>query len=301
MDNHELLDYHKAAVARKLAFDEQRKNVSRRVDHQLLSQSETEFNQNKAALTSLVQCVIYCGKQGIPFRGHRDDSTTDPQSNRGNFQALVEFRAQTDANLARFKATCPGNARYTSKTIQNDIIDVIGEFIRDKITQNINSNSPFYSIIGDEVTDDIANQQIFSLCIRYIDYGINNSLSPKIRENFIDFCHVDRGTADAIVKAILTCLNRSKLQKEYVRGQAYDTTSSMSSEANGVQAKFRTLVPAAIYSPCNSHKLNLAIASASKLVPIRNCITAVNEIFLFFDNSPKRQKFLEKVIAIKNI
>ena len=42
-----------------------------------------------------MECVDYCGKQGILFRGHRDDATTTDSANRDNFISLVKFRAQT--------------------------------------------------------------------------------------------------------------------------------------------------------------------------------------------------------------
>ena len=57
-----------------------------------------------------------------------------------------------------------------------------------------------------------------------------------------------------------------------MRGQAYDTTATMSSDTNGLQARIRQDVPKAIYSPCNAHKLNLMIANASKLMQIKNCV-----------------------------
>ena len=88
------------------------------------------------------------------------------------------------------------------------------------------------------------------------------------------------------------------LNPDNIRGQAYDTTATMSSGRGGVQGVLRKDVPCAIYTKCNSHKLNLVIASASKLPQIRNCITAVNATFLFFSASQKRQGFLKKVIDI---
>ena len=54
------------------------------LDHQ----SQELTDSNRRALKSIVDCIIYCGKQGISFRGHRDDATTDASSNRGNFIAL---------------------------------------------------------------------------------------------------------------------------------------------------------------------------------------------------------------------
>ncbi|KAG1704769.1 repressor of the inhibitor of the protein kinase [Nymphon striatum] len=83
-----------------------------------------------------------------------------------------------------------------------------------------------------------------------------------------------------------------------MRGQAYDTTAAMSSANRGLQGLFLRDVPNAIYTPCNSHKLNLVIASASKLQQIKKCITEVNETYLFFNASHKRQGILERVIDI---
>ena len=81
-----------------------------------------------------------------------------------------------------------------------------------------------------------------------------------------------------------------------VRAQTYDTTSSMSSAANGVNGRFRASYPKAIYLPCNAHILNLCISASCKLQPIRNVIDTMNEAHLFFHNSPKRQAFFERVL-----
>ena len=72
----------------------------------------------------------------------------------------------------------------------------------------------------------------------------------------------------------------------------------MASDNQGVQGLFRRKVPRAVYTPCNSHELNLVIASASKLPQIRNCITDINATYLFFSASHKCQGFFEKVFDI---
>ena len=54
-----------------------------------------------------MECVVYCGKQGISFRGHRDDATATDSANRGNFISLVKFRAQTDDVLRNFVELAP--------------------------------------------------------------------------------------------------------------------------------------------------------------------------------------------------
>ena len=60
----------------------------------------------------------------IAVRGHQDDSSTDPESNRGNFLALLAY--SIESALARHLQESSKNAIYTSKTIQSDLIDCIG-------------------------------------------------------------------------------------------------------------------------------------------------------------------------------
>ena len=49
--------------------------------------------------------------------------------NRGNFIALIEAFAARDPILKDHLECGPKNAKYTSKTIQNDIIDCIKQYI----------------------------------------------------------------------------------------------------------------------------------------------------------------------------
>ena len=51
--------------------------------------------KNKAAIKSIAQTVYFLAKQGLPLRGHRDDSKHLEESmNCGNFQELLEFRCE---------------------------------------------------------------------------------------------------------------------------------------------------------------------------------------------------------------
>ena len=54
--------------------------------------------------------------------------------------------------------------------------------------------------------------------------------------------------------------------------------------------------PKATYIHCNSHVLNLCIVQACSLQAIRNMNATITETAYFFNNSSKRQHFLEKVI-----
>lgn len=71
------------------SFALQESDPNMKIDVQILNQQVTEFENNKYALESIVECILYCGEQGIALRGHRDDATADCSINRGNFIALL--------------------------------------------------------------------------------------------------------------------------------------------------------------------------------------------------------------------
>ena len=64
------------------------------------------------------------------------------------------------------------NAKYTSKTIQNDIIHLYAM----KITGKLRSwNLPF-TIIADECTDRHSKQEILSACVRFVNLSTPKDL-----------------------------------------------------------------------------------------------------------------------------
>lgn len=100
------------------------------------------MDTNQKVLESLIKIILLCGKQGLALRGHREDKISwmeddEAHSNEGNFVELVRFRAETDPVLAQHLAKSPRNARYTSKTIQNELVEVIGECIRNDILADV--------------------------------------------------------------------------------------------------------------------------------------------------------------------
>ena len=121
----------------------------------------------------------------------------------------------------------------------------------------------FFSIIGDEVTDKYANQEILSVCLRFL--GPNNDVSPKIKEVFFDYVNLDKTTGESMANAILSSLAENNIDVAFARGQAYNCASAMSSEACGVQGRIRRIAPMALYTHCNSHVLNLSVAAACRL------------------------------------
>ena len=150
-------------------------------------------------------------------------------------------------------------------------------------------------MIADEASDKTSNTEVLSVCIRFVD----ETDSPKIREAFLEFVHLKRSTGRKIAEEILKVIEAAGLDKSMIRGQSYDGASCMSAQKEGVQAIIKEQVnDRALYTHCHSHILNLSICAACKESVISNFIGMINEAYLFFHLSPKRQTHFEKVLEI---
>ena len=241
--------------------------------YRISTQNQEIFGKNMNALRAIISTIILCGKQNIPLRGHRDDSI-GTASNKGNFHAILLLLGNSDKNLQEHLLTGRKNATSTSKTVQKEVIRITGGYIRAKVTQPIQKEDAFFSIIGDEVTDKYANQEILSVCLRFLD--LNNDVSLKFKEVFFDYVNLDKTTGESIANAILSSLAENNIDVAFARGQAYDGSSAMSSEACGVRGRIRRIAPMALYTHCNSHVLNLSVAAACRLTSVRNMIGTLN-------------------------
>ena len=67
---------------------------------------------------------------------------------------------------------------YTSPDIQNQIVAIVGDQVRDKILLKVKS-AQFFTVIADKVTD-CSNKEQLSVVLRYVDDG-------TIREDLVSF------------------------------------------------------------------------------------------------------------------
>lgn len=120
-----------------------------------------------------------------------------PIENDGNFRSLLRFRMAAGDEVLK-KHLVESNSSYTSPTIQNEIIGICGNLIREKIVAKINRAEGF-SILADETTD-ISGIEQFSLCARYVKEIIDVS---TLREDFLMFVPVNDVTGKGLSEAIL--------------------------------------------------------------------------------------------------
>lgn len=181
----------------------------------------------------------------------------------------------------------PQNAKYNSKTIQNELICVTGEWITQTIVSEI-KKARFFTVLADE-TADISNTEQMSIVLRYVDNECN------IKEDFIQFTSCRTGiSGEALSTNIISILQKLGLDINLLRGQGYDGAGNMAGCRSGVAARIQALVPLAVYVHCFSHKLNLAIVGACDIITIRNAMGVISQVAKFFDNSPNRQEALRK-------
>lgn len=285
--------FHKLAVEDAMMFSKIQKNKALSIDQQLSTLRRERIAQNRLKLKSIAETIILCGRQGIALRGHRDDGThtdCDPLTNQGNFLALLQFRIQAgDEVLKKHLQTAQGNALYTSKTIQNELITICGNLIKQNILQSVR-DARFFSVIADEATD-AANHEQLSITIRFVK-------NDEPCEKFLGFLKCETGVSgEAIADNILSQLTAWQLPACLLRGQGYDGAGSMSGHTRGAAARIIAKYPKALYTHCAAHRLNLCIVKCCSSREVANMMEVVDAVSRFFNNSPKRQLELEKWIG----
>ena len=196
-----------------------------------------------------------------------------------------------DNVLGDHLTTASKNATYTSCVIQNQVIDVVADQVRQKIIKNV-QKARWFSVIADEVTD-VSNKEQLSLVVRYVDLD-----TVLVREDLLGFFECDTGISGRdLANKIISCLQAYGLDLSNLRGQAYNGAGNMAGSVKGTAALIAADYPLAIYLHCASHCLNLAVVSSLQLTSVRNMMGIVGRVYQFFAAHPKRQRALEKAIA----
>lgn len=292
------LQYHKLAMIKSsnflLIFDGKKNSI----DLQINRQMKKEVVENRKKIRAIVETIIFCGRQELPCRGHKDYgrlTLNEPENNDGNFRALLRYRAQNGDDILKSHILNSGSKQmYTSPLIQNEIIELIGATIQNNIVEKVKI-SIFYTVLADE-TSDVQGIEQFSLCLRYVDDELN-----EVREDFIKFVPVHdvsgRGLADTIKQEIQSL----GLDLKNLRGQGYDGAAAMRGAFNGVQALISKEYPTAIYTHCLSHSLNLVLNDASKIQSIRNTVATIREVSTFLRASVRRTNILKSKLIEFNL
>ena len=90
-------------------------------------------------------------------------------SNRGNFLEILELVADHDRVVKDKLKNGPRNAIYTSPNIQNSLINILGDMVRNVICNGVREPG-FFSLLADE-TKDCSKHEQMSVIDRYVDHA----------------------------------------------------------------------------------------------------------------------------------
>nr|XP_023895481.1 uncharacterized protein LOC112007377 [Quercus suber] len=175
--------------------------------------------------------------------------------------------------------TAPKSAKYTSPTIQKEVLHVIASKVQSKIREDIGDSK--FCIIVDESCDESKREQM-ALVLRFTD---NEGF---IKECFFDLSHVKDIAALTLKNEIYAILSCHYLDIQNIHGQGYDGVSNMCGEWKGLQALVLNDCPYAYYEHCFAHRLQLALVAASReVIPIHEFFLNLNFIITTVGSSCK--------------
>ena len=240
------------------------------------------ISNNRHYLKTIIEVILMCAKQEIGFRGHRE-STDAP--NRGNFLEILTLVAAHDPVVKRKLTDGPRNAVYTSAEIQNVLLHIMGEMVREKICTEVRE-AGVYSILVDE-TKDISKIEQVAIVVRYVKEGV-------IYERFLTFVEASKLDAKALSTYIIDVLNKYQLDLQGIVSQGYDGASVMGGRHTGVQQRIMEIVPQAVYIHCFAHVLNLVLVDCSKNVSCAaNFFALLQALYVFISSSKAHTLFIK--------
>lgn len=219
----------------------------------------------------------------MPVRGRQSDS--------GVFNDLLDFRVEAgDTRLQEHFASSPGNAKYTSVRVQNEIITICGDILREEIVAEVDTAFAF-SVLADE-TADIAGTEQMSISIHFVD---KRGTDACVREHFLGFVELNQLNSACIATAILKFLKDAGLILSNLVGQGYDGCSTMAGRGAEVNRIIQKELPKALFFHCASHKLNLVINDLNEVSEICNTIGIIKQTINFFRESVLRRKLVPNI------
>ena len=119
----------------------------------------------------------------------------------------------------------------------------------------------------------------------------------NFHQEFLGFVPCKNGVSgEAIANTIQDFLRDCRLPIGDCRGQGYDRAGNMAGRLSGAAARIQAVQDKAIYVHCNSHILNLCVASCCKELLVSNMLEHVRVVSEFFNFPPKRFELLVKTI-----
>ncbi|CAF1669070.1 unnamed protein product [Rotaria magnacalcarata] len=186
-NDHQAANYHKEAFEIwKTGLQNYNNNTD--VLKLINQQHSKQANENRMYLKEIIRTIHLLARQGISFRGHRENADS---KNKGNFLELLELRSN-DNELIKTKKE---EIQFTDHKIQNELVELMSKQVTNHMVKEI-QQAKYFSIMMDETTDISKLEQV-SLVIRYTDDQYN------VHERFMGFQRTTAMTGEALFNLLL--------------------------------------------------------------------------------------------------
>ena len=135
------------------------KDSSVHIGAQLSSTKATEMAFHRSMLMKVLLFIRYLGQEGLALWGHGKRI----ESFEGNLHQLLPLEAADDDKMKAWLH----KKQYFSPAITNEIINIMGVTILEKILTDIKTTK-WYAIIVDEATNALHTEQM-SLSVRWVN------------------------------------------------------------------------------------------------------------------------------------
>ena len=163
--------------------------------------------KGRTAMTAIFECYRFLARQGLPFRGHVQDSGNANELLRlcGRFEpALAEWICQSSTKDTR-KYT------WTNWDCQNDVFMTLSHMVLRRIVEDIRKCG-YWSLLMDESQDITMKEQVV-FAVRIV-----NPDSFEIKEQFLGFAETADTTGHALAKLAEVSLTAIGLDFQGMRG-----------------------------------------------------------------------------------
>ena len=283
LTKHHKSENHQTAMAKWIdSRANKKKNTS--ILSKLQESHKQYVKENRDYFKVIIECLMFTAQQNIAQRGHdeqRDSLSNSSDVNRGNFLELIHLRCKDIAWLKdKLESQLQKHAQWTSPVIQNELLQIIADLIRERITNDVRT-SGWYGIILDE-TSDISRSEQVSLCLSF-------ALNGTKKEAFIGFYSTKSTEGEALYELVKSAITELNLDLKNIVGKAFDGAANMNGVHKGLSTRMEECSPLGIYVHCYGHVLNLALQDTmTQIEPLRNALGTIQALYNFLEASPKR-------------
>ena len=285
INKHQSSDCHRESVKKMCETGNEKQDIGKKISNEYREKEE----QNQRCFLIIIEYIRVFARQGLALRGDQTEGNQSDGDHVAEFNSnfhqflLVEAKRNPDFALWMKKKT----DKFTSPTMQNEIIEIIAmEILRDVVGDIKSAN--FYSIMADE-SCDVSNTEQLSFGVRYVK-------NFEAFECFVGLHEVENTSADHVVKAMKLILIACDFDFSKIRGQCYDGASSMSGYKTGVKTQILSENKKALYIHCYNHALNLSVMDTlNKIKLFKDTMSFCEELLILFKKSPKRATLLKKL------